>query len=337
MSGVTIEIIFIGLIAFAEAGDGAVMLLVEEGQHHPLVYQQKGECDAGYGWCQRDVVKYPCPLPRRGEQLTWEASDLDLRVSNVDTGNLLYRKTRRRDACPTSSDDQNLGWLPGLDAFNWGFAPLKKSCLDDMEGCAIWSRFRLDRGSLTVCHFAHEICKTEEECRLKRFRVGSQERALGNALRLELDVKDGCSRENPENCPILEGVEARDPKETQDLSARLIPDDNGLIRLFVMNEPVYCKRNKSVVATSVDHYHAYYDLLTSPWSCFGGGSPTEVDEHCSEPPVGECEEALRDLTTDFCRAGTRPGFSAGGSDNAHPGCSRVEPHFGSECRDTSIP
>lgn len=321
---VTLEIIFIGLIAFAEAGDGAVMLLVDDDQHHPLVYQQKGECEADYGWCSRNDGSYSCKPPDRNGNLIWEASNLDLMVSNVDAGILLSRKTRRRNACPTSSDDQDLGWLPGLDAFNWGFAPLRESCRGDMEGCAIRSRFQLGKGSLTVCHFAHASCSTGS-CPLKLFRVGSRERALGNALRLELDVKADCPQ-IPESCPILWGVDRRELQEPPILFARLKPDTNGLIRLFVMNEP--CP-NWQTTTTSVEHYKSYYDLLTWPWNWMGGRSPQVVGEACQGSPVGECEEALRELTTSFCRTAS----SAIDSQS----CLVVEPHFGSECRDTSIP
>lgn len=339
MSGATLEILFIGLIAFAKADDGALMFLTNPGldaaRHYPLVIQTKGIChDEKNNHCKWGLEGHNCLSGNDGDalnaleelkRLVWEPSRWTLSLENVvDDGlDLKYVKERPPSGNPTPETEGNLGWLPWLDDHNIWPAPLRRACWEGLDNCPAWSRFYLATGSLGVCHFAHGPCsqKKEDQC-LDHFDVGgSRVGALGDVMRYVVPLREGCPAD-PEKCPRLIG---RDDWEEW-IEARLIPEA-GVIRLVVFNEPFPCGKANKLFANG-SHFKFFFRMLSGPWDSFGGNQPDLQPDDVESDFFGSCEDTLVDLAKKLM---DKPMFLPGLADYL-----TVPPHFGTECKEVGI-
>ena len=292
----TLEIIFIGLIAFSPTGeDEGVMLLTkaQRGQmtHYPLVVQMAGTCSGECAWPGLLLASFDCK-----EKLCWVPLEADMTLA-LDHGTLSYDVDRPRRAgqpvqAPEGPEEaRTLWWAPRVADIVPGPGPLRPSCRGAARDCNVWSRFWLQSGRLETCHFFHRPECEPAKCELPLYQVGPHRQAVANAYSLSFEV-DSSVR--------LKAWKFTNPHEMVDVE--LTPDSQGKIVLVVANEPLVPVASGTAQAPNrLRHYTSFYRLLEPVRGVIGRMSdnvperlPNDVSGY-----VGSCEETVHEFAEEL--------------------------------------
>lgn len=316
----TLEIIFIGLIAFAPVGeDEGVMLLTKakRGQmtHYPTVVQMDGTCEGeACTWPGLLLASFDC---EDDGKLCWVPFDADMSLAD-DHGALSYDVDRPlRDGLPVqapmnASEAASLWWVPRVADVVPGPGSLRPSCRGAARDCNVWSRFWLQSGRLESCHFFHRLDCNPKDCELPLYQVGPHRQAVANAYSLTIEVDP----------PVrLRAWKFTNPQEM--VEVELKPNCKNRIVLVVANEPLVSTASSSGQAPAqLRHYSSFYALLHPVMSLFGRMSDSVPERLPNDGSgfVGSCEDVVHDFADKVndelksVNLSYSKGFPAGGSE-----------------------
>ncbi|HEX7184220.1 MAG TPA: hypothetical protein VF756_20495 [Thermoanaerobaculia bacterium] len=282
--GVTVEVIFWGLIALAPDQQPPVemfALLADppavQGphdqhtvpEHAARVWLLKGECTGDCERAPQHIIEMaekarpplPHPLVLMGSKddfpLRWWLYKEHLQFAGGVTGVNLVRSGRptllgRPVRLPeTDLASRDLSWIPSVSLLTAGAGEVKENCLREADACPISARFRIQGGDVIACHLLHN-----EFSQLEMFKFWASgapasdfHQAVADAARVEFEIEA--------NEISLESWDL--PRSTRKACAVLTPK-NGRITLLVGNwQSPYVP--KPEYPHPEHHFLSFYNLL----------------------------------------------------------------------------
>lgn len=319
---ITVELIFVGLIAFAPVGDGAEWLavLTQEMPGHPVHVPRIVQLD---GTCAGD-----CRFCGSVEDWTSMMGSLDIKPS----GGLMDPYT----CLLPDSEPTHLRWVPLRSEVTWfefgqadvvnqlspwvisvaemvsGGAGLRRSCRRKGEDCAMRARLRLVEGTLEPCHFVH---KEGDPDTLIRYQVDGRYQRVANVISLTFELDE------TEELYLT----AHDYDGELRAEVRLSAQDDK-ITLLVVNEPMKATGGANV-PERLEHFRAFYKLLRPLQDLLGSLSttvPVKAPDVISLPGANRCEELIVEIE----------GYH---KDSGRPVFFPMAPHSPAECDVATIP
>lgn len=287
---ITVQVIFIGLIAFAPMpdGDDYMAVLVDAPGHQSVLFQDTGTCGPDPRLCHQLSGDETMIVPLRldlGKRLGWSPLNGELVLLDHTglplDGELTFAggepsTDRPRDDYPTTdAEATHFVWVPSIDRMVTGPARIRGACMSKGNGCSSSARFHLQEGELSSCHMMH----LENDPYPLVYDFGTHRQAVANAVKLTVEAP------GPE---VRVGVRGMDGGDVVHSVALRPPSGGDTVTLVVMNEPAMTSPVPSPAPRELSHFEHFYGLLQlfgrgkKHKPVFTGKGDTDVEFSCED-------------------------------------------------------